>query len=59
MDHEHLKSLKIAILVADGLEQVEVVKPRQALNQAGAETRLDRYRDRCGARAADRFVAVA
>jgi putative intracellular protease/amidase len=40
MDHEHLKSLKIAILVADGFEQVELVKPRQALNQAGAETRI-------------------
>lgn len=40
MDHEHLKSLKVAILVTDGFEQIELIKPRQALTQAGAETRI-------------------
>lgn len=33
-----LKGLKVAILVADGFEQVELVEPRKALDQAGAET---------------------
>jgi protease I len=36
----NLKGLKVAILVEDGFEQVEMVEPRQALDQAGAETRL-------------------
>jgi protease I len=31
---------KVAILVADGFEQVELTKPRQALDEAGAETRI-------------------
>jgi protease I len=35
---ENLKGLKIAILVTDGFEQVELVEPRKALDQAGAET---------------------
>lgn len=35
-----LKNKKIAILVADGFEQVEMTKPRQALEQAGAKTHL-------------------
>jgi protease I len=38
MDHEHLTGLKVAILVEDGFEQVELVEPRKALDQAGAET---------------------
>jgi protease I len=40
MNHEHLKGLKVAILVEDGFEQVELVEPRKALDQAGAETRI-------------------
>jgi len=33
-----IKGLKVAILVTDGFEQVELVEPRKALNAAGAET---------------------
>jgi protease I len=33
-----LNGVKIAILVTDGFEQVELVEPRKALDQAGAET---------------------
>ena len=33
-----LDDLKIAILVEDGFEEVELVKPREALDEAGAET---------------------
>src|SRR5918999_3665225 len=40
MDHEHLAGLKVAILVTDGFEQIELVEPRKALDQAGAETRI-------------------
>lgn len=35
-----LSGKKIAILVANGFEQVEMTKPRQALDDAGAETDL-------------------
>ncbi|MEM6838509.1 MAG: type 1 glutamine amidotransferase domain-containing protein [Cyanobacteria bacterium P01_C01_bin.120] len=35
-----LKSKKIAILVADGFEQVELVEPRQALLDAGAKVHI-------------------
>jgi protease I len=35
-----LSGKRIAILVADGVEQVELEKPRQALENAGAETRV-------------------
>jgi len=35
-----LKGKRVAILVADGFEQVEMTKPREALNQAGAKTEL-------------------
>lgn len=37
---EKLKSMKVAILVANGFEQVEMTRPRQALNEAGAITQL-------------------
>jgi protease I len=37
---ENLNGLKVAILIADGFEQVEMVKPRQALQEAGAETSI-------------------
>ena len=35
-----LMGLKVAILIEDGFEQVEMVEPRKALDQAGAETRI-------------------
>ncbi len=35
-----LKGLKVAILIADGFEQVEMTKPRQALDDAGAKTSI-------------------
>ncbi len=35
-----LDGKKVAILVADGFEQVEMTKPREALNEAGAETKM-------------------
>ena len=35
-----LKGLKVAILITDGFEQVEMVKPREALDQAGAATSI-------------------
>jgi protease I len=36
----NVKGLKVAILITDGFEQVEMVKPRQALDDAGAETSI-------------------
>jgi protease I len=36
----NLNGLKVAILVTDGFEQVELTEPRKALDQAGAETRI-------------------
>ena len=35
-----LKGLKVAILIEDGFELVEMTKPRAALDQAGAETSI-------------------
>jgi protease I len=40
MANENLKGLKVAILITDGFEQVEMTEPRKALDQAGAETRI-------------------
>jgi len=40
MAAETLNGLKVAILVTDGFEQVEMTEPRKALDEAGAETRL-------------------
>lgn len=37
---ESLQGKKVAILVADGFEQVELEGPRQALDEAGAETHI-------------------
>ncbi len=37
---ENLKGVKVAILVDSGFEQVELVEPRKALENAGAETRI-------------------
>ena len=35
-----LNGKTVAILVADGFEQVEMTKPRQALDEAGAQTKI-------------------
>ena len=37
---EPLKGLNVAVLVADGFEQIEMTEPRKALDQAGARTVL-------------------
>lgn len=37
---ESLNGKKIAIIATDGVEQVELVKPRDAVQEAGAETEL-------------------
>ena len=37
---QDLSGLKVAILVADGFEQKEMVEPREALDDAGAETSI-------------------
>src|SRR5246127_2229166 len=38
MSGSTLKGLKVAILVTDGFEQVELTEPRRALDEVGAET---------------------
>jgi protease I len=38
MAEDNLEGLKVAILVTDGFEQVELTEPRKALDEAGAET---------------------
>jgi len=35
-----LDGKKVAILVTDGFEQVEMTKPREALEEAGTETKI-------------------
>ena len=40
MTSQTLNGLKVAILVTDGCEQVEMTEPRNALDAAGADTRL-------------------
>jgi protease I len=37
---EKLEGLKVAILVADGFEQVELTEPKKALDEAGAQTKI-------------------
>jgi protease I len=37
---QQLNGKKVAILVADGFEQVELTSPKQALEQAGAKTQI-------------------
>jgi protease I len=37
---ETLKDVKVAILVTDGFEQVELTEPRKALDEEGAETQI-------------------
>lgn len=36
----HLNGLKVAILIENGFEQIEMTEPRRALDQAGAQTRI-------------------
>jgi protease I len=38
---QSLNSFKVAILVADGFEQVEMTCPRKVLNQRGATTHVN------------------
>src|SRR5947209_6531109 len=40
MPMENLKGYRVAILLDDGFEEVEMVEPRKALDAAGAETRI-------------------
>src|SRR6195256_3633588 len=40
MADERLDGLNVAILVADGFEEVEFTEPRKALDQAGADTNV-------------------
>jgi protease I len=40
MAQNTLNGIKVAILATDGVEQVELLKPRQALDQAGAKTQV-------------------
>jgi protease I len=37
---KNLKGLKVAILITDGFEQVEMEQPRKALDSAGVDTRV-------------------
>ena len=37
MASEDLKGLRVAILVTDGFEQVELIEPRKALDEAHAK----------------------
>jgi hypothetical protein len=39
---KNLSGMNVAILVENGFEQVELIEPRKALDQAGAETRIGR-----------------
>ena len=40
MAEHSLNGLKVAILLTDGFEEVEMTEPRKALNEAGADTKL-------------------
>jgi protease I len=46
MTKEALKGSRIAILIDNGFEEVEMTKPRQALDEAGAETHIVSPQDR-------------
>jgi protease I len=46
MAEKTLNGLKVAILVTDGFEQVELLEPRKALDEAGAETRVVSPKDK-------------
>ena len=47
---QNLKGKKVAILVTDGFEQVEMTEPRKALDAAGAQTSIVSPKDGQGAR---------
>ena len=40
MASNSLNGLKVALLITDGFEQVEMTEPRKALDDAGAETKI-------------------
>jgi protease I len=40
MANGNLHGLKVAILATDGFEQVELLEPRKALDEAGAQTKV-------------------
>ena len=40
MANDNLNGLRVAILITDGFEEVEMTKPRKALDQAGAKTSI-------------------
>jgi protease I len=40
MESSDISGLRVAILVTDGFEQVELLEPREALDEAGAETQI-------------------
>jgi protease I len=40
MANEKLIGVKVAVLVVDGFEQIELLEPREALDQAGAQTSI-------------------
>src|SRR5438105_11965 len=40
MSNNNLRGIKVAILVDNGFEQSELVDPRKALDEAGAETKI-------------------
>ena len=40
MATQNLQGIKVAILATDGFEQAELLKPREALKDAGAETKV-------------------
>jgi protease I len=40
MANEKLIGVKVAVLVEDGFEQIELLEPREALDQAGAQTSI-------------------
>ena len=40
MASDSLNGLKVAFLITDGFEQVEMTEPRKALDDAGAETKI-------------------
>jgi protease I len=40
MTHDNLKGKKVAILAADGFEQVELTEPKEAFEKAGARTAI-------------------
>ena len=39
-ESERLAGLRVAILITDGFEQVEMTEPRKKLNNNGAETKI-------------------